>query len=69
MDMWTADIWNSNEEECKRILNEPGNWEKVMKIDFLSNCKICVGLLMKTKYVLIFLCLFVRVSIYIKHRS
>lgn len=29
MDTWTADIWNGNEEECKRTLNEPGNWEKV----------------------------------------
>jgi len=42
MDTWTADIWNGNEEECKRILSEPGNWEKVMEIDCLSICKICV---------------------------
>jgi len=42
MDTWTADIWNGDEAKCKRILNEPGNWEKVMEIDWLSICKICI---------------------------
>jgi len=66
MDTWTADIWNGNEEECKRILNEPGNWEKVIEIDCLSIYNICLRLLMKTKNMLIFLYPFVKFSINIK---
>lgn len=33
MDTWTADIWNSNVDECMRTLSEPGNWEKVPLFD------------------------------------
>jgi len=44
MDTWTADIWNDNEDECKKTLNEPGNWEKVIEIDSLSILKIIVYL-------------------------
>ncbi|XP_025208008.1 mini-chromosome maintenance complex-binding protein [Melanaphis sacchari] len=33
MDTWTADIWNDNEDECKKTLNGPGNWEKVPLFD------------------------------------
>ncbi|CAI6363991.1 unnamed protein product [Macrosiphum euphorbiae] len=46
MDTWTADIWNNNEEECKRILNEPGNWEKV---PLLFDDKIALGTFVRFK--------------------
>ncbi|KAL4090033.1 hypothetical protein QTP88_024940 [Uroleucon formosanum] len=46
MDMWTADIWNGNEEECKIILNEPGNWEKV---PLLFDDKIALGTFVRFK--------------------
>lgn len=44
MDSWTANIWNDNEDECKKTLNELGNWEKVIEIDSLSILKIIVYL-------------------------
>ncbi|KAL5236097.1 hypothetical protein ACI65C_003507 [Semiaphis heraclei] len=46
MDTWTADIWNDNEEECKRILNEPGNWEKV---PFLFDENLALGTFVRFK--------------------
>lgn len=49
MDSWTADIWNSNEDECKRTLNEPGNWEKVIKFYCMLLCKMSVRLRMKNE--------------------
>ncbi|XP_027852654.2 mini-chromosome maintenance complex-binding protein [Aphis gossypii] len=46
MDTWTADIWNENEGECKKTLNEPGNWEK---IPLLFDDKTTLGSLVRFK--------------------
>uniref|UniRef100_A0A2S2P4D9 Mini-chromosome maintenance complex-binding protein n=1 Tax=Schizaphis graminum TaxID=13262 RepID=A0A2S2P4D9_SCHGA len=46
MDTWTADIWNDNEDDCKKTLNEPGNWEKV---PLLFDDKIALGSFVRFK--------------------
>lgn len=33
MDKWTPKFWTENENECKKTLMEPGNWEKVIHVD------------------------------------
>ncbi|VVC32241.1 Mini-chromosome maintenance complex-binding protein [Cinara cedri] len=45
MDTWTSNFWAENETECKRILMEPGNWEKVPLFDH----KTALGTLVRFK--------------------
>lgn len=50
MDKWTPDYWIANESECKKILLEPGNWEKVIKINLLTDTSRLVVLATRSTY-------------------